>query len=293
VQAVIDLSGPFRGSDAVAAVLLTPGVLRGPRYRRIYPDVYVPAGLELDLMVRSRAAYLLVAGRGVLAGYSAAELLDASCGPPDEPATVLMIPGRQRRRCPGLVVRRGRVDPGETIWRHECRLTTPVRTAFDLARWAPTLVEKVVAVDALAYRHGFGVDVVRALARRYIGVHGSAELPRVLSLANPLAESPMETRIRLALVLAGLPAPAVQHSVIGYGRSYRLDLAYPDVLLAVEYDGAEHREPGRARRDLEREAVLTRLGWTILRFDAATVMRHPARMVAAVRAELCRRGHHV
>jgi very-short-patch-repair endonuclease len=165
-----------------------------------------------------------------------------------------------------------------------------VRTAFDLARWAPTLIEKVVAVDALAYRHKFGVEAVRVLARSCLGVIGSAELPRVLALANPLAESPMETRIRLALVLAGLPAPVVQHRVQGFGRSHRLDLAYPEVLLAIEYDGADHLDPDRARRDLEREALLTWLGWTVLRFDAATVHRDPARVVAVVRAELRRRG---
>jgi hypothetical protein len=34
----IDLNGPFRGSDALAAGLLTRGVLRGPRYRRLFPD---------------------------------------------------------------------------------------------------------------------------------------------------------------------------------------------------------------------------------------------------------------
>lgn len=244
----IDLDGPFRGSSAVAAGALTAGVLRGPRFRRLYPDIYVPARQKLDLTVWSVAAYLLVAGRGVLAGWSAAELLRASCAPPGAPATVLMAPGQQRARCRGLVVRRGQVRRDETTWRVGCGMTDPVRTAFDLARWAPTLVEKVVAVDA------------------------------------------METRIRLALVLAGLPAPAVQHRVVGFGRSHRLDLAYPDVLLAIEYDGAEHREADRARQDLEREAVLTRLGWTVLRFDARTVLGDPARVAATVRAELARRG---
>ena len=263
-------------------------MLRGPRYRRLYPDIYCPAHLELDLTLLSMAAYLLVAGRGVLAGWSAAELLKASCGPPGAPATVLMIPGRQRGPCRGLTVRRGRLRSDETTWRRGCRITTPVRTAFDLARWAPTLIEKVVAVDALAYRHRFPIAAVREPAGRYLGAHGSAELPRVLALANGLAESPMETRIRLALVLGGLPAPVVQHRVLG--GAYRLDLAYPQVLLAIEYDGAEHRRADRALRDLEREAVLTRLGWTVLRFDARTVLAEPARVAAVVRAELRRRG---
>ncbi|WP_170231217.1 endonuclease domain-containing protein [Pseudonocardia kunmingensis] len=62
------------------------------------------------------------------------------------------------------------------------------------------------------------------------------------------------------------------------------------MLLAIEYDGAEHLDPERARRDLERQAVLTGLGWTILRFDARTVLHDQEHLVAVVRAELIRRG---
>ena len=86
----VDLTVPFRGSTAIADGLLTPGVLRGRRYRRLFPDVYAPALLEVDLALRARAAGVLVAGRGVVAGYAAAELWGASCGPPDVPIDVLL-----------------------------------------------------------------------------------------------------------------------------------------------------------------------------------------------------------
>ena len=72
----------FRGSLAVAAGLTTWGQLRGPRFQRLFPDVYCPGGDEPpDLRLRSLGAYRLVEGRGVLAGYSAAVLLDADCAP--------------------------------------------------------------------------------------------------------------------------------------------------------------------------------------------------------------------
>jgi hypothetical protein len=87
----IDLARPFRGSAAVSAGLLTWGQLRGPRFRRLFPDVYAPARLAPDLALRSAGAAVLVDGRGVLAGYSAAELLGASCGPADAPAEVLLL----------------------------------------------------------------------------------------------------------------------------------------------------------------------------------------------------------
>ena len=88
----------------------------------------------------------------------------------------------------------------------------------------------------------------------------------------------------MALHLGGLPAPAVQHPVIARGARYYLDLAYPEVRLAIEYDGAEHRTQRRARRDLVREAALTAAGWHIIRFDADVVLFRPDRLVDAVRA---------
>ncbi len=70
----------FRGSTAVAMNLVTAGRLRRPAFRRLFADVYVAADVPVDLALRSRAAHLLVTGRGVLAGYSAAEVLGSSCG---------------------------------------------------------------------------------------------------------------------------------------------------------------------------------------------------------------------
>ena len=144
------MEGAFRGSVAVQRGLLTRGQLYGPRYRRVLPDVYVPVGTTLDLATRSRAAYLHVAPRGgVLAGYSAAELLGRGCALRRVPAEVL-VPRDVRRR-PDLLVRRGTVPGSEVVSAGGCRVTCPLRTAWDLARRLP-LVDAVVAVDALARR---------------------------------------------------------------------------------------------------------------------------------------------
>lgn len=278
--------GPFRGSAAVAAGLLTRGVLRGPRFRRLFPDVYAPAHLENDLLLRSRAAGVLVAGRGAVAGYSAAELLGASSGPPGAPAEVLLTAPRcQSYRCTGLRVHRDRIGPDEITHVGGVAVTTPARTAFDLARWAPTLAERVAAVDALAHERGVDLADVTALRHRHLGARQGGEMAEVLKLTDRRAESPMESRARVALVLGGLP-PEVQHPVVIRGRRYYLDLAYPHLRIAVEYDGADHRTQQRARRDLEREAALVSAGWRVLRFDAYVVLFAPGRIVAEVRAEL-------
>ncbi|MEU7813777.1 DUF559 domain-containing protein [Pseudonocardia sp. NPDC049154] len=277
------LNRPFRGSAAVAAGWVTPGQLRGPRFHRLFSDVYVPAAPGLDpshLAVRARGAYLLVEGRGAVGGWAAAELLGASCGPANA-LVDLVVPGGTQRGQPGLRVRRGRLLPEETTSVDGVPVTSARRTAFDLACRGP-LWDGIVAVDALARVGEFEPSELLALRTRHLGARGSARLPEIVRRADRRSGSPMETRIRLAIGDAGLPRPVLQHPV----GPYELDLSYPLLLLAFEYNGGDHLEPERALRDLAREAHLARAGWRVVRFSAVEVHRHPERVAARVRREL-------
>lgn len=167
------------------------------------------------------------------------------------------------------------------------RLTTPACTAAHLARWAPTLTEAVVAVDALSYR--YGLDPATAV-KGPPGARQVGRLPDVIRLAEPVSESPMETRIRLAVVFAGLPLPVSQHPVVVAGRSFRLDLAYPEMMLAIEYNGREHLTPERADADLVREQLIVEAGWPVVRFRAGVVLGSPSTVAAVVAAERRARG---
>lgn len=258
---------PFRGAEAVALGWVTRGQLRGPGFLRLFPDIYVRAGVEITPRVRARAAYLLVERcGGVLAGYSAAELLGASCGPWHAPAEVL-VPGHIRSRA-GLLIRRG--DAADVVTAAGCRVTSARRTARDLARRLD-LREAVVAVDALAFRHGFDpAEIVPGPAARRVAA--------VVALANRLAESPMETRLRLALHFGGLPAPHLQYRLVHGGLVVaRFDLAYPGVKLAIEYDGEEHED----ELDRQRDIRAGRLGWYTARFTKHEIRAETA-LVAAV-----------
>ncbi|HEX4359921.1 MAG TPA: DUF559 domain-containing protein [Pseudonocardia sp.] len=258
---------PFRGAEAVAAGLLTRARLYGPRYRRVFPDVYVPADRPLDLVTRSRAAFLLVRDRGgVLAGYSAAALLGADCAPSGAPAEVLLT--TNSRPHPGLLIRRGAASGADVTSVGDVLVTSPLRTAWDLARRLP-LVEAVVAVDALARAASGTFQPAELSVRRSAepGARGARRLAEVVALADPRAESPPETRLRVALVRAGVPTPEVQFPVLdehGFVLA-RIDLAYPAAKLAIEYDGAGHFDAGRARRDRERDGELAGIGWQTLR----------------------------
>ena len=98
----------------------------------------------------------------------------------------------------------------------------------------------------------------------------------------------MESRTRLCIVGAGLPEPAIQYTVVdGSGRFVaRLDLAYERLRIGIEYEGDHHRERDTFRHDAARLNRLHLLGWTILRFTAADVLRFPERLIAQVRDAL-------
>lgn len=284
------LDGPFHGSTALSRGLLTRAQLYGPRFRRLLPDVHVPAELPIDHAVRSRAAYLLVQTRGgILCGFSAATLLGAGCGPPNAPAEVLV--DHDLRRHPGLRVHRGRACGEDVRDVGGCRVTAPLRTAWDLARRS-LLVDAVVAVDALARCGEFAPDALLARRREQPGARGARRLEQVVELADPRAESPMETRLRILLVGGGLPAPAVQYRVVDeYGFVLaRVDLAYPAAKLAIEYDGGHHFTTARARRDRVRDADLADLGWETTRCVDDDVLVSPPQTVHRVRRLLDQRA---
>lgn len=149
---------------------------------------------------------------------------------------------------------------------HGLLVTTPERTAWDLGRRLP-LVDAVVAVDALAGAGGF--HPAELLARRLVepGARGCRRLDRVVALADPRAESPPETRLRVGLVLGGLPQPEVQYEVLDeYGfHLARADLAYEEARLAIEYDGVGHFSRIRHEHDRERDALPASHGWLTVR----------------------------
>jgi len=204
-------TAPFRGSWAVQRGLLTERVLRGPRYRRLFPDIYLLADAPADLAARSRGALLLASGPCALSGYSAAELLGAGCAPAEANAE-LTVPGRDLREQPGLTVHRDLLASDEIIDPGGIPVTTALRTAWDLARWLPT-VEAVVAMDALAQVGRFAPAAVLRIQERYPRARWRRRVPGVIDLSDPRAESPMETRSRLMLVLRGLPRPELQYKV--------------------------------------------------------------------------------
>ncbi|MGY1794996.1 endonuclease domain-containing protein [Geodermatophilus sp. SYSU D00525] len=105
----------------------------------------------------------------------------------------------------------------------------------------------------------------------------SGRVRRACARADGLAESPQETRLRLPVVDGGLPAPVAQYVVRHEGSFVaRVDLAWPVLRVAVEYDGAWHAEPGQFARDRRRLNALQAAGWTVVFVTAADTCGTPS-----------------
>lgn len=166
------------------------------------------------------------------------------------------------------------------------RCLRPARASADLLRMLP-LTEAVVVADAVQHAGLCSAQDLRSeLAAHARGLRGVVSARRAVQLSDARAESPPESRLRLALVLAGLQ-PVPQHVVLDEHGGFlaRVDLALPALRLAVEYDGrAVHEREDVFARDRQRQNALVRAGWTVLRFSAQDLRGGTAGAVAQVLA---------
>jgi very-short-patch-repair endonuclease len=151
------------------------------------------------------------------------------------------------------------------------------------------LTEGVVAADLFLHAELVSMAELLSYMAEHPGTKGIARLRRVIDLAEPKAESPMETRLRMLLVIARLPKPEVQVSLHDdRGRFLgRPDLLYPRQRLAIEYDGGNHRD--RMVDDNRRQNGLVGAGYRLLRFTSADVYGAPDTVAMQVRHSLAAR----
>jgi very-short-patch-repair endonuclease len=273
----------FRARDAVATGLLTPDQLRSSAWRRLYRGVYADADLTASYAVRVAGARLLVPPFAVFSGRTAAHLLGAEeLVDPEDPVELSIPRGSRFGPVTGLRVRRVLpLGPDEVTRAGSSRCTTGLRTALDIAR-CEDLPESVVALDVLLARGIVHQHDLREVAAGLAG-RGARRAARAIELADPRSESQQESRLRVALVVGGL-RPVAQFVVRDPDGRFlaRVDLAFPELKVAVEYDGAWHGRAGQLRKDRRRLNDLTRAGWVVLHVTAADMHDQPA-LVRSVR----------
>jgi hypothetical protein len=280
---------PFTRRQALAAGI-SPGRLRGPRYRSLFHGVYVRADVPDSLELRCDALRLVLPPTAVFSHRTAAALY----GLPVDPGAELHVTVPDGTPLPdhsGVRAHQGLGSGDVRLWRSR-PLTAPARTWLDLAGTLG-LVDLVCAGDALLRRIARPDDLACAVSttgRR----PGVVRARRALPLLRERVDSPMETRLRLIIVMSGLPCPEVNVDLVDETAwQARPDLSYPAHRIAIEYDGDLHRGKAQWRGDVLRDDVYDELGWALLKFTAHDVYRSPQRIIERVHRKLVEAGAEV
>lgn len=275
-------------ADQAVRLGVTRRQLQGSRWRQLYDGVYAPAHLIDGPQLRIAAAALVLPPGGAISGRWAAYQYGVDVLPPPGGPVEVTVPRTNTLTCrPGLFVRHALLPSSDVRSVSGVPVTTPVRTAFDLAR-LENPVEAVVGLDALLHAGLCREETLTPYIADHPRWRGVRRAGAALTDADAGAESPMETRLRLILVRGGLPRPLVNQPVYDAGGSF---LARPDLRLEhviVEFDGRIHLEHEVFVRDLARHNRLLQAGYLPLRYTGPVVYRQPGLIVAQVRAALGR-----
>lgn len=278
----------YRGSDAVSCGALTPAQLRGPAVRRLCQDVYTAGSRRVTHELRCRAVALALPAGAVITGRSAATVRGVRLCWPENDVQALVPPEMRLGHRRGLNVRRTGI--GSDDWQPwaDGRLATPMRLALDLLLGRP-LPEAVADLDAVL-RAGLveRTAVAAMVARR--SDKGIVIARRAVELSNPLAESLPESVLRVHLELAGM-TPVPQYWIEDRaGRIARVDLAFPENMVAVEYDGDwRDGETWALNHDRDRLNRIHAIGWDTV-FVTAPLLRDVRKMLRTVDAALTTRS---
>ncbi|NKX49014.1 hypothetical protein HER39_00100 [Arthrobacter deserti] len=273
------LPDPFPGTAfstrSATEAGITAGRLRGQDLASPTRGLRVPARSPVDIAEWLRALQEL-APDAVVHRVTAARLL----GLPLPPALAsarrieLAVPaGRQRPRRPGLECRRLKLAPGDVVNHDGLRVTSLERTFLDLAS-VLALGDLVAVGDYLVCEHSRPfmakqtARVPLAALQRYVagtkGNHGVRRAREAAGLVRVGADSPPETKLRLAVTDLGLPEPVLNWAIRDAGGREVVwpDLAFPDYQVAVQYDGGHHRTGLQSGFDRHRNQATLLHGWS-------------------------------
>lgn len=283
---------PFSRADARAAGI-DEGRLRTPAYQRLFHDTYLCSSVLATTEVRAAAA-LSRTGAGAYASHQTAAELWGIPVPADGlvHVTATKYEGRNRRR--GVLTHQPLAASGSTTVRNGVRLSTPPQVFCELAAVGVGLVDLVIAGDAMLKKGRATLDSLQRAVTAMSGA-GVRRARRALGYVRTGVDSPMETRLRMLLVLAGLPEPRVNVILRDVAGEWdrRLDLCYVALKLIIEYDGEQHGELDQRDSDIHRREELERLGFTLVQVTSRGIYREPARTLRRVADALRDSGAHV
>jgi hypothetical protein len=261
------------------------------RYSR---NVLVDRTRMLDLQTRAAAALLYVGPKSALTGHTAARLFGCTAA---DVGTVHLISGydRKARLRPGMSLHQGFFEEDDILeldgLRTLCLEVVIAEMLCTVHRpFALAVADQAMGALDPPFREAFREEVARRLRAR-VDLRGIRRAEVLLGLTSGLPESPAESQMLLVLYDAGLPIPVLQRSIVDLsGRErYRLDFAWEEPKVALEYDGFEAHEH-RLDQDAARDVDLRLRGWVVLRATSAD-LRDPRRLLSALRGAFGQRRH--
>lgn len=284
----LDTRRPFTRAAALAAGI-EPRLLRGSRFRRIFRGVYVDADVPDTALLRGQASVALFRSASAFASHATAARIHGLPLPPLPYEHVSVFRAADRRAHAGVRVH---VARSATLLEIGGIKVSSYRQVFVELASLLTLMDLVVVGDNLVRQGRVTPEALVDFCRT--SPHRSAR--RALVAATYVREdvdSPMETRLRMLIVLAGLPEPEVNRTLRAEDGQpvRRYDLSYPAVRVIVEYDGRPHIERVEQwEADLQRREAIDDDGWRILVVTSAGIYRRPEETVLRVWRLLRQRG---
>lgn len=309
-------NGPFTVARAIE-LGLTPRVLEGARFATPRPGVRTLRESPYTFLDRCRAAALVLPPEAVFTHSTALHLggwltprtdsgrvMYAPHDPPAGTPLHVSVPlGTSRPHGRGITAHQWSPDPEDVITIAGLAVSSPWRTWCDLGATSASRTDLVILADALRRHHG-----IRRLESRLAdwgSRRGARTLQGALASSRDGVDSPMETRLRLLLVDAGLPEPLVNQWILDADGTplHKPDLSWPQWRVAVDYDGHHHEQrdddgdvrEGRAsnwrqRQDQSRRDLLTDDGWVFRVVTAFDVLGRPDLTAERIRTILRRAG---
>lgn len=288
--------GAARRSDVIDALgeRTLRGALRDKVLIHLWRGVIIDARRALDPLTRAAAAVLAAGPEAVLSHHTAAWL--HGCTAAQSNQTHVTVPySVWVRSKTGLVVHHDRFDRGDVVELQGLPVFTLDLVLADLLcveeRWkALACLDQALNEQPAHEVADFRKEVDRRLMERD-DRRGIRNAEGLIALGTTGAESPQESRLRLMIIDAGFPIPVTQYPVVTLQGEllYRLDLAWVEARIGVEYDGYEAHE-GREVHDTTRDQRLSNRGWRIIRVRKHDLV-DPARFLAELREAFRERGY--
>jgi hypothetical protein len=240
-------------------------------FRRLHRGVHVADAGPPDLETVVRAAGLLVPPDGAVGGWAAAwwHSVDRLDGNHGRVPILVCLPRAARRRRDGLVPFRSDLDPGDVVVVRGVRVTSPLRTCFDIVRRSTHRDTRVATVDAFRAAGYLTPAELVGYASDRPGWRGVGRVLPAARLSSDRTGSLPETLLRLAWVAdARLPEPLVNPTVTDLAGRFvaRVHLLDVHAGLVIEYDGEHRHHHDRGAPDTLRRHRLEALGLMVVRF---------------------------